>query len=86
MILLVHIIIATLGIVFASSLLIKPVAICLLASKIFGAFTLFSGIVLIAYTEANIVKTCFTGLIYFSFIIIATRRATTALKFNNTRH
>ncbi|MBL8030177.1 MAG: hypothetical protein JNN11_02935 [Candidatus Doudnabacteria bacterium] len=68
MILAFHIISALVSLGFTSFLLFKPSKPGLNLSYALFAFTLTSGIALMLFTNASILHTCVSGLLYLTFV------------------
>lgn len=83
MVLILHIIFALSGVIFATYLLFRPTKKIVTASNSTAALTFVSGTYLVLSTQSNILKACLTGIAYFSFVLVATYFANNKIKSTN---
>lgn len=71
MIVILHIVVALIGVILATSIMLKPSHTKLRLTTLSASLTLISGTFLVLSTGSNLLKACLSGLAYFGFVGLA---------------
>ena len=79
MLIVLHVILASLSLILAVMNYFAPVKRLLALSYVFASGTLTSGVLLIIFNDSSIIRTCLTGIVFFAAVSTLNELARTRL-------